>query len=99
MTKTLINRVLIIFVIISLTIFLKNAILHLECCQKAICNTCLGYTIGIIIILIITIFLLLRILYLYFNGDFDDFFEEYTDPKLKKFCDFLNRRNGGCNEK
>jgi hypothetical protein len=53
----------------------------------------------IVIILLITIFLLLRILYLYFSGDFDNFFKEYTDPKLKKLCDFLNRRNGGCNEK
>ncbi len=99
MTKTLINRVLIIFVIISFTIFLKNAISHLGYCKISFCRVCTNYNTGIGIILLITIFLLLRILYLYFNGDFDDFFEEYTDPPLKKFCDFLNRRNGGCNEK
>jgi len=36
---------------------------------------------------------------MYFLGDFDDFFKKHTDPKLKKLCDFINRRNGGCNEK
>lgn len=90
MTKKLINRVLILFVIISFTVFLKNAISHLECCQVHFCKTCEG--IGIL--LIISILALGYITYMYFLGDFDDFFEKYTDPYLKKFCDFLNRRNG-----
>lgn len=28
------------------------------------------------------------------GGEFDDFFKKYTDPKLQKFCNWINRRNG-----
>ena len=30
-------------------------------------------------------------------GDLDNWFEKHTDPHLKKFCDWVHRRNGGCN--
>jgi hypothetical protein len=99
MTKKLINRALIIFVIISFTVFLKNATSHLECCEIDSCRVCEKYTTAIGITMLLLIVILGYIIFMYFNGEFDNFFEEYTDPKLKKLCDFLNRRNGGCNEK
>lgn len=99
MTKKLINRVLILFVIISFTIFLKNAISHLRYCEIDSCRVCGNYAVCIGVTMILLIVILGNIIVMYFSGDFDDFFEEYTDPPLKKLCDFLNRRNGGCNEK
>lgn len=31
-------------------------------------------------------------------GKYDEWMIENTDPYLKKICDFINRRNGGCDE-
>ncbi len=92
MTKKLINRVFSL-ILITAIIYTAN---HSYSCNIRNCifcdlitviGTCIG--VGILIMLLI----------IYSNRDFDDFFEKYTDPYLKKFCDFLNRRNGGCNEK
>lgn len=99
MTKKLINRVLIISAIISFTIFLNNGISHVNCCEIERCKTCINYEITIYILLGLLLIIIAMIILMYFSGDFDNFFKEYTDPKLKKLCDFLNRRNGGCNEK
>jgi hypothetical protein len=33
------------------------------------------------------------LLFHYNVGDFDDFFEKYTDPPLTKFCNWVHRRN------
>lgn len=33
------------------------------------------------------------LLFHYNVGDFDDFFEKYTDPPLTKFCNWIHRRN------
>jgi Mn2+/Fe2+ NRAMP family transporter len=99
MTKKLINRALIISIIISLVIFLKNTISHLRYCEIDSCRVCEKYTVAIVITMLLLIVILAYIIFMYLSGDFDDFFEKYTDPKLKKLCDFLNRRNGGCNEK
>ncbi len=29
----------------------------------------------------------------YVKGEYDNFFEKYTDPKLQQFCNWVNRRN------
>jgi len=77
MTKKLINRVLILFVIISFTIFLKNAISHLRYCEIDSCRVCENYSVCIFVIMILLIVILGYIIVMYFSGDFDDFFEEY----------------------
>ena len=43
-------------------------------------------------IFIIVIFSII-ILFGYITGEFDDFFEKYTDPPLTKFCNWIHRRN------
>lgn len=34
-----------------------------------------------------------QLCFCYFNNDFDNFFEKYTDPPLTKFCNWVHRRN------
>lgn len=47
------------------------------------------------ITLVVGIFLACHICLLsWLSGYFDDFFKKYTDPKLQKFCNWINRRNG-----
>ncbi len=34
----------------------------------------------------------------FLEGEYDIWLKQNIDPALKKFCDWVNRRNGGCNE-
>lgn len=96
MTKKLINRIFSLILIIAIIYTIIYTANHLYSCNIRDCIFCnITTVIGICIVVSILIILL----NLYSDGDFDDFFEKHTDPKLKKICDFINRRNGGCNEK
>lgn len=50
------------------------------------------------IIGVLLIFVLVGLISAYADGFYDDFFKEYTDPKLKEICDWIHRRNNGCPE-
>lgn len=101
MTKKLINRtfyILCIFAFLKLLLWIIN---HYNTCPfHHSVNQCKGCLVVFICYLIVAIALIIYlgiIIIRYSDGKYDNFFKRYTDPKLQQLCDFLHRRNGGCN--
>lgn len=85
MTKKFINRVMIIGVIY---LIMKYVILDWQSFHQEAKNFLYFCCFFIGVVLLIA----------YWLGEFDTFFRIHTDPFFEKVCNFINRKNGGCNE-
>lgn len=98
MTKKLINNVSIFCLVIALIYFYYNGFID-TCIKKHSENGIMSFisfvvfAVGSMLIILFICVFIYCFIDGYINGDYDEFFAKYTDPKLQQFCNWVNRRN------
>ena len=97
MARKLINRVVIFIFLYFLLKINYNAFKHFSVCicdSNGFCTEGHWSHIFVFIELILGVVFILICYLIFLAGAFDRFLERKADPTLKKFCNWINRRNG-----